>query len=56
MLEEIIREINEMEYPADTITKELYGKCVTNVHAAAAFGFMFAQGMIKDIVCQHSND
>lgn len=56
MLEEIIREIEEMEYPSGEISRGIRLEGIKDRGGAAAYGFGEAQERILKIICSHSND
>ncbi len=56
MLEEIVLEIEEMEYPSGEIFQGLIAEGIHDRGAAAAHGFGEAQERIMAIIRSHSND
>lgn len=56
MLEEILKEIEDMEYPLQAISCGLEDESITDRYAAAAYGFVEARERIAEIVRGHMED
>ena len=50
MLEKILQEILEMEYPSEAVASGLEEAGITDRYMAAAYGFGVAKGMAQEVI------